>query len=183
MSTESFPDHFELFGLPRSFRIDRQALDARYRELQRSVHPDRFVNAGDTERRISAQQATRINEGYQTLKDPLRRGRYLLELAGIDHNDEHRTTRDTRFLMEQMELREDLSGVRNASDRFSALGEIQQRITSELESLTGEVAELLDRADADALAAAGEVLMKMQFFRRLQDEAVELEVMLEDELA
>jgi len=161
--------------------VDRALLDSRFRELQRSMHPDRFINAGDLERRLSVQQATRINEGYQTLKDPLRRGRYLLELAGIDHNDEHRTTRDTHFLMEQMELREALSRVRAAADAVAALGEIMARIQTELDRLNGELAGLLDNADADDLAAAGEVLMKMQFYRRLQDEAVELEMDLEDE--
>ncbi len=183
MAVESSPSHFDLFGLPRSFSVDRQLLDARFRELQRTAHPDRFVNAPDSERRLSAQQATRINEAYQVLKDPLLRGRYLLELAGIDHNDEHRTTRDARFLMEQMELREALSEVRDAPDAFAALEQILGRIGTELDDLTAEVAGLLERSDADSLAAAGEALMKMQFYRRLQDEAVELEVELEDELA
>ncbi len=183
MAAESSSSHFELFGLPRSFSVDRQLLDARFRELQRTVHPDRFVNATDTERRLSVQQATRINEGYQTLKDPLLRGRYLLELTGIDHNDYHRTPRDARFLMEQMELREALSRVRDAPNVFAALEEILARIGTELDNLTGEVAGLLEHDDAVSLAGAGEALMKMQFYRRLQDEAVELEVELEDELA
>lgn len=183
MATESLPTHFELFGLAPAFRVDRAQLDSVYRELQRTAHPDRFVNASDTERRVSAQQATQINEAYQVLKDPLRRGRYLLELAGIDHNDEHRTTRDARFLMEQMELREALAEVRAAPDRFAALGEIQLRIEAELAALTGTVGELLDAPGNNELARAGEVLMKMQFYRRLQDEAVELEVEFEDELA
>jgi molecular chaperone HscB len=183
MATHSLPDHFELFGLPRSFRVDRQRLDERYRELQRTVHPDRYVNAGDSARRLAAQQATRINTGYQTLKDPLARGRYLLELAGIDHNDEHRTTRDTGFLMEQMELREALAGVRTAADRFAALADIQQRVVREFDQLATRVADLLERDDAGSLAEAGAVLMKMQFFRRLQQEAVELEIAFEDELA
>lgn len=183
MVAESAPSFFELFGLPQRFAVDRQLLDARFRELQRTVHPDRFVNATDVERRLSAQQATRINEGYQVLKDPLLRGRYLLELAGIEHGDQRRTTRDARFLMEQMELREALSEVREAPDAFAALGEILDRIDSELGTLTDELAGLLEQGDADSLAGAGEVLMKMQFYRRLQDEAVELEVELEDELA
>lgn len=183
MAEENSPSHFDLFGLPRSFGVDRQLLDSRFRELQRTAHPDRFVNAPDTERRLSAQQAIRINEAYQVLKDPLLRGRYLLELAGIDHNDEHRTTRDARFLMEQMELREALSDVRSAPNAFAALEEILGRIESELGDLTAEVAALLECRDAASLASAGEALMKMQFYRRLQDEAVELEVELEDELA
>ena len=55
-------DHFALFELPRAFRIDGNALDKRYREMLAAVHPDRFADAGDTERRLSLQWATRVNE-------------------------------------------------------------------------------------------------------------------------
>ena len=55
-------DHFTLFGLPRSYRLDPLALDKRYREIQSEVHPDRFAQAGDSERRLSLQWATRVNE-------------------------------------------------------------------------------------------------------------------------
>jgi len=183
MAEDSSPTHFELFGLPQAFSIDRRQLDSRFRELQRKFHPDRYANAGDIERRLSAQQASRINEGYQILKDPLRRGRYLLELAGIVHDDEHRTTRDTGFLMEQMEMREELAGVRAADNALAALGGILDRISRDIDALVAELDGLFANGDAASLQAAGEAIMKLQFFRRLQDEAVELEVTLEDELA
>jgi len=63
-------DFFSLFHLPRAFRIDLAELDARYLEIQARVHPDRFAHAGEGERRLSMQWATRANEGYQTLKNP-----------------------------------------------------------------------------------------------------------------
>ena len=66
-------NHFELFGLPARFAVDAAALEARYHELQREVHPDRFAAAPEAERRVSMQRATRVNEAYQTLKSPLRR--------------------------------------------------------------------------------------------------------------
>ena len=122
MTVDSQTTHFEIFNLPQSFDVDAGVLDSGFRELQRTVHPDRFVNATALERRISMQQATRINEAYQTLKDPLLRGRYLLELDGRVFNDEHHTTSDVEFLMEQMELREALGEVRNADDVFVELG-------------------------------------------------------------
>jgi molecular chaperone HscB len=183
MAAESTSTHFELFDLPRAFEVDRALLDARFRELQRTVHPDRYAAASDMERRLSAQQATRINEGYQVLKDPLARGRYLLELAGIHHDDEHRTTRDAAFLMEQMELREALGEVRAAADPFAVLGGIMDRIDGDIDALVTGLAGLFAAGDTASLETAGEALMKLQFFRRLQDEAVELEVTLEDELA
>jgi len=180
---DSVPSHFELFDLPVSFAVDTDLLERRYRELQRSVHPDRFASAGERERLQSVHQATLINEGYRILKDPLLRGRYLLEQAGYAFDDQHHTTSDAAFLMEQMELREALSGVRAADDAFAALGGIMDRIRADLSSLASQLGEQLADGDSEAQAAAAQTLVKMQFFRKLQDEAVELEVMLEDEMA
>ncbi|HKQ28111.1 MAG TPA: Fe-S protein assembly co-chaperone HscB, partial [Burkholderiales bacterium] len=77
-------NHFELFGLPRLFGLDLEALERAYREIQSRVHPDRFAHAGDAERRASLQWTTRVNEAYRTLKDPVQRGKHLLELHGVD---------------------------------------------------------------------------------------------------
>jgi len=182
MAVDLSSTHFVLFGLPRTFDVDHDLLETHYRELQRSVHPDRFVNAPSQERRLSMQQATRINEAYQTLKDPLRRGRYLLELAGYQFNDEHHTTSDSRFLIEQMELREALVDIREASDPMAALEKIMDRITADFDKLTGELRRQLEDGDEESSGMAADTLMKMQFFRRLEEEATELEAILEDEM-
>ena len=183
MAVKLSTTHFDRFGLPQAFEVDLELLDRNYRELQRSVHPDRFVNASDRERRLSMQQATLINEGYQVLKDPLQRGRYLLQLDGREFDDERNTTSDTAFLMEQMELREALADVRGSEDSFQALGQIMDRIAADIDRLVGELQEQFSKADADSLDGAADSLTKMQFFRRLQEEAGEIEADLEDELA
>lgn len=173
-------NYFELFGLAPDFGLDRAALDARYRDLQRLVHPDRFAGAGDQERRIAMQQATRINEGYRVLKDALARGRYLLELRGHRFDDERSTHQDPAFLMEQIELREELEGVRGSADPFGALGAVLERITRRLEELELELGAALAQSEGipeSALTA----IQRMQFFRRLAHEAEELEAGLEDE--
>jgi molecular chaperone HscB len=183
MAADLSSSYFQLFGLPRSFAVDAAQLDSRYRELQRIVHPDRYVNATDQERRLAMQQVTRINEGYQTLKDPLRRGRYLLELGGFDFSEQHHTTSDPEFLMQQMELREALDEVRSAGNPMAALGELMDRIAADFDALTGELQSHLADGDCAAPQEAADVLMKMQFFRRLQEEAREMEAALEDEPA
>ena len=183
MAVKLSTTHFDRFGLPQAFDVDLELLDRNYRELQRSVHPDRFVNASDQQRRLSMQQATLINEGYQALKDPLKRGRYLLQLDGREFDDERNTTSDTAFLMEQMELREALADVRGSEDSFQALGQIMDRIAADIDRLVGELQEQFSKADADSLDGAADSLTKMQFFRRLQEEAGEIEADLEDELA
>ena len=77
-------NHFALFQMTPAFAIDAGALDAAYRELQGRVHPDKFASATDTEKRVAMQWATRANEAYQTLKNPLKRAAYLCELNGVD---------------------------------------------------------------------------------------------------
>src|SRR6185436_14973839 len=99
-------NHFELFGLPPRFAIDAAALEARYHELQREVHPDRFASAPDAERRVSMQLATRVNEAYQALKSPLKRAVYILQLRGVDPEFETNTAMPSGFLIEQMSWRE-----------------------------------------------------------------------------
>ena len=102
---------FELFGLPVSYTIDDTALRERYRELQRTVHPDRYANASQQEQRVAMQGSTFINDAFETLKDPLKRAQYMLRLLGVDVDSDNETTKDTAFLMEQLELREALSEI------------------------------------------------------------------------
>lgn len=186
MAADLSTTYFELFGLPRSFDVDMEQLDSRYRELQRTVHPDRFANASDQERRISMQRATQINEGYQVLKDPLRRGHYLLEQCGYRFADGQHTNNDVEFLIEQMELRESLDEVRQADDAFTALGKVMDRIETDNERLTSVLRRQFAAGDPCGEGCSeciAETLTRMQFFQKLQEEAMELEITLEDEMS
>jgi molecular chaperone HscB len=181
MSSVLTQNYFELFSLPQRYALDRGALDARYRDLQRSVHPDRHAGAGDRQRRLSLQQAARINEAYEVLKDPLRRGRYLLELRGDLSGGEAATHQDAAFLMQQMEIREALAEVRGGNDPLGALDALTHDIESRYRALESELAGALDGSSTGS-AQAMALVEKMQFFARLRQEAQDLEAELEDEL-
>lgn len=99
---------FELFGVPTCFAQDVAFLDARWKELQRQVHPDRFATQGAAAQRVAMQWSARINEAYRRLKDPLKRAAYLCELHGSPIEAENNTAMPAEFLMQQMELREHL---------------------------------------------------------------------------
>lgn len=136
-------DHFTLFGLPRLFRVDTSALDLRYRELAAQVHPDKFVQAGDAERRLSLQWATRVNEAYQTLKKPLSRAQYLLTLAGQDVGAENNAAMPPEFLMEQMEWREAVAEARLAREQ-GELEQLHHRVKQRMNNRYEQLAGLLD---------------------------------------
>ena len=99
---------FELFGVPTQFAQDRAALDARWKDLQREAHPDKFAAQGAVARRVAMQWSVRINEAYQRLKDPLKRAMYLCELHGAPINAETNTAMPADFLQQQIEWREAL---------------------------------------------------------------------------
>jgi molecular chaperone HscB len=101
-------DDFELFGLTRHFAQDRSAIDARWKELQREAHPDKFAAQGAAAQRVAMQWSVRINEAYQRLKDPMRRAAYLCELNAAPIRAEDNTAMPAAFLMQQMEWREAL---------------------------------------------------------------------------
>ena len=159
--------HFELFGLPRAFSIDAQALEKAYREIQARVHPDRFAHAGEAERRASLLWTTRVNEGFQILKNPVSRASHLLALHGVDVAFETNTAMPQQFLMQQMELREALERAVARKDPDELL-RIQQGLARDKASLEGRLAERLDR-DKDYAAAAG-LVRELQFLEKLEAE-------------
>jgi len=164
-------NHFELFGLPALFAVDAAALEARYHELQREVHPDRFAAAADAERRVSMQLATRVNEAYQTLKSPLRRAVYILQLRGVDPGLETNTAMPPDFLMEQMSWRERIEA---GSAEPEALVRLRAGLRDESRKVYEKLHDQLDEGRDDE--AASQTVRALMFYAKLDEE-------IEDKLA
>lgn len=156
--------HFELFGLPATYALDRERLDAAYRELQNTVHPDRFAAQPEAEQRLAMQWATRVNEAYQTLKHPVNRGVYLLSLQGIDALHAGNTRMAPAFLMQQMAWREAIDEAR-ARRRTEALDALTDDLRATHRRIEKELAALLD--GARDYAAATEVVRQLRFMDKL----------------
>jgi len=161
-----YNNHFEIFELPVSFDINKDTLAQRYRDLQRAVHPDKYANAPDRERRLAMQKTVQINEAFQTLKNPLTRAGYLLQLQGIDQND---GIMDGEFLMTQMELREELADIKQKRQSIEAF---LNRIEKQMQSLTDTLSQQFAQENWQA---AHDSVRQFQFFTRLHEEALRLE--------
>jgi len=164
MEPEFAQDHFALFGLERRFALDGGALESRYRDLQARVHPDKHAHLGAVERRLSMQWATRVNEAYQTLRQPLKRARYLLEVAGVDPQVEHNTAMPTDFLMRQMEWREAVDEARDGSDAHE-LERLHNRLKRDMAGQYGVLGDALDAARDYHRAA--DMVRQLMFQERL----------------
>lgn len=145
-------DHFAFFGLPERFALDGDALDRAYRDVQAQVHPDRHAHAGATEQRVALQFATRANEAYRVLRDPLQRAIYLCTLRGQDPADEHDTKMAGPFLMQQLEWREALDEARERGDKAAIAG-LDAELQAMRARLRSEVEHALDH-ESDAARAS-----------------------------
>ncbi|HRP21044.1 MAG TPA: Fe-S protein assembly co-chaperone HscB [Alicycliphilus sp.] len=157
-------DDFELFGVPRRFAQERATLDARWKDLQREAHPDRFAAQGAAAQRVAMQWSVRINEAYQRLKDPLKRAAYLCELHGAPIRAEDNTAMPAAFLMQQMQWREALEEAASMAE-LDALDDETQAARSAAIARCGE---LID-ARQDYAGAAREVRALMFIARFAQD--------------
>lgn len=177
MSQVKSQTHFELFELPVSFDIDLQLLNTRFRKLQRVVHPDRFANASDRERRLSMEKATQINDAFQVLKSPQRRARYILELQGVSFDNEQDMSVDAAFLMEQIELREALAEITDGETALDEINKILKDISERIASVLSELSELFSQGSLDETqkSNAKQCVHKIQFLNKLQQEAEQRE--------
>jgi len=175
MQADLAKNYFGLFGLPSTFDLDATDLAARYRELQRRFHPDRFASASEPERRLSLQLTAQVNAAFQTLKDPVARARYLLALQGVDTGEDTDTAMDPAFLMEQMELRESLAEAREAADRHARLESLRLRVEEDFEARTALLRSRFAENSEPARRQARNLVREMQFLQKLAHEVEELE--------
>jgi molecular chaperone HscB len=166
-------NYFALFNLPVGFDVDVAGLTPLYRELQKQYHPDRFADKAAEQQRHAVQFSAQINAAYDTLREPVQRARYLLELAGHPVAIEKATVGDVDFLAAQMELREELEEVED----LEQLAGLRQETDEWLANLIREFG--IDYKAEDWPEAA-DTVRKMQFMVRFLDELRLTQERLED---
>ena len=164
---ETRVNHFSTFDLAAAFAVDQTQLASRYRDLQAAVHPDRFVNAADAEKRIAMERAVEVNEAFTTLKDPVRRAMHLLFLVNIDGMEEKNSAMPFDFLAEQIEWHEALADAKLKEDE-ERLEEMSRELTGMLRSL-GETFSAAYTGEHFTVATT--LARKMRFVQKLIEEA------------
>ena len=157
-------DHFTRLGMDVSFDVDTGALDRLYFALQRQLHPDRFATKGGQEKALSQQQATTLNDAYETLKDPLKRADYLVHLKGIAVTPEGcNLVNDPSILMEAMEVREALA---SATD-IAAVDDIAAKAKEEIDDVHIGISKAFA---GDDIEGACQLTTRLKYLRKLMDE-------------
>lgn len=150
-------NYFSLYGIAERFAIDQTELASRHEALQRSVHPDLFVDKPASERRRAEQYTATLNAAFAVLTDDLRRAAYLLSMRGCDPFDEHGGSQlPVDFLERQLELREILEELTASKDR-QELDKLGAQLRAEIDAEFVALGKLLDdtpQQNAAAVAAA-----------------------------
>lgn len=161
-------NYFALLAVPQSYEVNQADLTRRYRELQREAHPDRFAGASEREHLRAVQSSSQINEAYETLVSPTRRAAYLLKLAGVDSDMSSTTFQDPEFLMQQMQLREELSELQDAKDLEFALDKFYSDLDAAANQQKSIFSSNFAQQQFDAALAS---YAKLQFLAKLRSEA------------
>jgi molecular chaperone HscB len=152
-------DCFSALGFPRKLTIDLDALERRYHELSRKIHPDRFASKGPKIRDASLRATATLTRSYRTLRDPVARGLYWLELNGekLAENNKRVPPELAELVFEvQEQLAEmQLSDPEEAHERATQIGarriELQFKMDENLADLERHFAKWDQPADEKAL--------------------------------
>jgi len=172
-------DFFRVLGVPVAFDLDPAALERRYKELTKILHPDRFARADPRARRASLERSVQLNRAWRCLKDPIRRAEYLLSLHGIEIGEMAGSNRQSgervtlpvpqATLVEMMDLREALAEAHAAKD-LQKTRTLVARVRARLEDAMTDVAKGF-AASPPELNANATRLVAVRYYRRFLDEA------------
>jgi len=163
---------FALLGVESRFDLDLSALEKTHRELSRALHPDRFAQSNASERRAALEKAAAVNEAWRTLRNPIKRAEALFRMHGIAVGEDNEPKASNAFLMDVLEMREELAEARAKKDiaKVTKLGEGMKK------RLEGAQTKL-----ADGFAAKAEPLSllpflgEMRFYERFLEEVDAIE--------
>ncbi|CAM4409949.1 co-chaperone HscB [Pseudoalteromonas ostreae] len=173
--------YFELFAIPVDYNVDLATVNKNYLELQRAVHPDRHANASSRDKLLAVQNTAEINDALQILKHPVKRAEYMLSELGVDIRAEQQTLQDPQFLMQQMELREELEELTASADPDAAIAQFEQQIKQLDSQYSAQLAEQLASNDEQQWQLAADNIRKLKFVYKLRDELERIEDSLFDD--
>src|SRR6185295_9317552 len=123
-------DYFSFLGMPRKLNFDPAELEQRFRTLSRQFHPDYFYNAPPAERRASLERSSYLNDAYRTLKTPITRVEYLLQIEGFAAKSPQEASKQVPpdLLEEVFALNEELDEIRDLRAAGTPAGELKARL-------------------------------------------------------
>ena len=167
--------YFDLFGIEEKLALDVDDLQKRFYELSRQLHPDLYTRKADQERENSLEATAILNDGYRTLRDPVKRAEYVLKQHGFDIGEQRSKDVPPELLEEVFELNMALEEIRGGDDSVRPqLDEARERFTGMLADIDRELATEFERYDEnrerEVLANIRGILNRRRYIQNLVSE-------------
>ena len=158
-------DHFTRLDVNRSFEVGEKILEVAYFTKQRLLHPDIFIRRPDQEKKYSVGHAVDLNDAYETLKSPLKRAEYLLNLEGIIVNQDNSTSvkPSQAMLMESLEMREELESAENSDD-------IRKMLVRAIDDRMATIDDIKNQFASGSLDDAAQSTIKLRYMEKYIEE-------------
>lgn len=158
-------DHFERLGFPRRFDLAEEEIERQYLLRSRELHPDFHHRSSSGEQKASVELSSSLNEAYMVLRDPFRRGDYLLQLLGGPPPGSLKEMPQA-FLMEMLELREQIEEVKAAREdsRFSRM---ESELEAKRDALFREIGQKFAKTESANLASIRQSLNAAKYLVNL----------------
>lgn len=162
-------NYFQILGIPKKLSIDTTELEKIYHDLSKKNHPDFFLNQGEDKYLDALETSSQINQGYKTLKDPLARVHYILELDAPQLLAERDKSVAPDLLMKVMEMQEKIEDYHNA-DAFAKegivneLAEIKNDLNEDVNNILNDIDKEFNKYDeaSEKNEDTIEVLMRLK---------------------
>lgn len=158
-------NYFELYGIPVTLQPDKAAVKAKYYELSRQYHPDRFAAAGAEAMAENMRMAALNNDAYRTLSDPDKTMAYVLKTHHL-LEDEEKYSLPPEFLMEMMELNEAVSDYEDMPDNENARLTALNSLAEQLQAWETAAAALTTQFEAGNREESLLLQIKDMYFRK-----------------
>ena len=107
---------YDFFGLKRKLSIDEADLQKRFYQLSKEWHPDRWSRKSAGEQAQALEATSILNDGYRTLRDPVKRAEYLLPEEGFPIGEQRSKDVPPELLEEVFELNMALEELRGGEE-------------------------------------------------------------------
>jgi molecular chaperone HscB len=155
-------NYFEVFDLPKILGIDSGRLEKKFHELSRKFHPDYFTTSSTEDKQRALAMTSLLNDAYRTLRHPVRRVEYLLELEGFK-SDGSKVPKS--FLMEMFEINEQVEEVKSGSASPAQIAAVRTDIESRARQFDSQIEKASAEWDKLVSAHASDSELKAQLLK------------------
>ncbi|XBC42297.1 MAG: Fe-S protein assembly co-chaperone HscB [Buchnera aphidicola (Meitanaphis elongallis)] len=157
-------DYFQLFNLPKKFKIDKKKLVLKFYELQQKYHPD-AINNNSKSKNNNLKQSINVNLGYYVLKSSCRRAEHLLLLNSYNFKKEQKYLPQSNFLYKQLKLYEKLDTLKYTIKKELELSHFINEIVHKKQYYLSELESMLNQKEWKLAAI---ILHKLLFYKKFK---------------